>query len=87
MSQAFAMRTRRSTHETSRLVSMVMPCLNEAQTVGQCIDQAHAGCQSALRELASFRSIDQCSLIQGENEQEPLYEIIVADNATATVVG
>ena len=39
---------------------MVMPCLNEAQTVGQCIDQAHAGCQSALRELACFRSIDQC---------------------------
>ena len=68
--------------ESSLLVSIVLPCLNEARTVGLCIDQAHAGCQSALRELASFRSIDQCSLIQVENEQEPLYEIIVADNGS-----
>ncbi len=30
------------------LVSVVMPCLNEARTVAACIDQAHAGCQAAL---------------------------------------
>ncbi len=30
------------------LISVVMPCLNEARTVAACIDQAHAGCLAAL---------------------------------------
>ena len=33
---------------TTVLVSVVMPCLNEARTVAACIDQAHAGCRAAL---------------------------------------
>ena len=79
--QPIAKRADGMADESSPLVSIVMPCLNEARTVGQCIDQAHAGCQSAFRKIANFRSsIDQCSSIQAENERKPLYEIIVADN-------
>ena len=81
--QAISMRARPMADESSLLVSIVMPCLNEARTVGLCVDQAHAGCQSALRKLTSFRgSFDHCSSIHTEKELEPAYEIIVADNGS-----
>ena len=84
VTQAFAMRATRTADESSLLVSVVMPCLNEAQSVGLCIDQAHAGCQSALTKLARVRSsLDQCCSIHAEKELEPAYEIIVADNDSA----
>ena len=69
--------------ESSLLVSIVLPCLNEARTVGLCIDQAHAGCQSALKKLAIVpSSFGQCSSIHAGKEPETAYEIIVADNGS-----
>ncbi len=57
---------------TDVLVSVVMPCLNEAQTLAECIEQAHAGCRAAI---ASHRS--------GADVTDKLkYEIIVADNGS-----
>ena len=79
--QSIATRARPMPDESSLLVSIVMPCLNEARTVGLCIDQAHAGCQSALKIHSYFRrSVGQSSSIQAEKELEPAYEIIIADN-------
>ena len=79
--QAISKRGRPMADESSLLVSTVMPCLNEARTLGLCIDQAHAGCQSALKIHSYFRrSVGQSSSIQAEKELEPAYEIIVADN-------
>jgi glycosyltransferase involved in cell wall biosynthesis len=52
-----------------------MPCLNEARTVGQCIDQAHAGCRAALAARAE-RS-------ESQGDGKPLgYEILIADNGS-----
>ena len=34
----------------SVLVTVLMPCLNEARTLAACIEQAHAGCQAALAQ-------------------------------------
>ncbi len=43
---------------TTVLVSVVMPCLNEARTVAACIDQAHAGCRAALaKRIAKQESV------------------------------
>ena len=79
--QSIATRARPMPDESSLLVSIVMPCLNEARTLGLCIDQAHAGCQSALKIHSYFRrSVGQCSSIHAEKELEHAYEIIVADN-------
>ena len=36
----------------SVLVTVLMPCLNEARTLAACIEQAHAGCQAALAQRA-----------------------------------
>lgn len=57
------------------LVSVVMPCLNEARTLAACIEQAHAGCRSALakRNLSSGATGSAIS---------PSYEIIIADNGS-----
>src|SRR6056297_3304063 len=51
------------------LVSVVMPCLNEARTLAECVEQAHAGCKAAV---ASHRSGVEFS-------DELGYEIIIAD--------
>lgn len=57
------------------LVSVVMPCLNEARTLAACIEQAHAGCRSALamRNPSSETSGPAVG---------PRYEIIIADNGS-----
>lgn len=57
------------------LVSVVMPCLNEARALAACIEQAHAGCQSALasRNLSGDTA---GSLTRAD------YEIIIADNGS-----
>jgi glycosyltransferase involved in cell wall biosynthesis len=71
------------------LVSVVMPCLNEARTLASCIRRAHVGCQSALAK----RSVSsQCVSEKGGGEEgtssEPAsapaltYEIIIADNGS-----
>jgi hypothetical protein len=57
------------------LVTVVMPCLNEARTLAACIEQAHAGCRSALamRNLSGGATGSAIS---------PSYEIIIADNGS-----
>jgi len=54
------------------LVTVLMPCLNEARTLGQCIDQAHAGCQAALAQRAE----------PSESARRIGYEILIADNGS-----
>lgn len=63
----FVQRTTTSIVDCRFLISIVMPCLNEAKTLGGCIDQAHAGCLSAIRS---------------RDLPDTAYEIIVADNAS-----
>lgn len=57
------------------LVSVVMPCLNEARTLAACIGQAHAGCRSAL--ASRNLSCDG----PGSSAQKS-YEIIIANNGS-----
>ena len=79
--QDISNRERQMADESSLVVSIVLPCLNEARTVGACIDQAHAGCQTALANFDDFHgSLDQCTSTHAEKELELAYEIIVADN-------
>jgi hypothetical protein len=75
------------------LVTVLMPCLNEARTLAACIQQAHAGCQAALaRRLsspcpASGRGVEGEAVAamrdcQATNTQEHTYEILIADNGS-----
>ena len=64
-----------SESDTCVLVSVVMPCLNEARTLAACIGQAHAGCQSAL---ASRKLSDDTP---GSATQKS-YEIVIANNGS-----
>ncbi len=57
------------------LVTVVMPCLNEARTLAACIEQAHAGCRSAL--ASRNPSGDTAG-----SATQPSYEIIIADNGS-----
>lgn len=61
------------------LITVLMPCLNEARTLAACIQQAHAGCQAALakRNLSASASPEQ------SNSQAPTYEILIADNGSS----
>lgn len=68
---------RASTSECRILVSVVMPCLNEASTLTSCIQEARAGCESLL--LAKRADDDRIG--PGINpEPKRQFEIIVADN-------
>ncbi len=75
------------------LVTVLMPCLNEARTLAACIQQAHAGCQAAL----AARKINRNAKASGSNAellesyssesssdacQEFTYEILIADNGS-----
>ena len=74
------------------LVTVLMPCLNEARTLAACIQQAHAGCQAALarrssspsclregREERAGRVIDD---YQPAQSTRLTYEILIADNGS-----
>ncbi len=52
------------------LVSVVMPCLNEARTLGTCIEQAQEGCENAVNALHGAESFGK------------RFEIVVADNGS-----
>ena len=65
------------------LVSVVMPCLNEARTVDACIKQARDGCEaskSANTSRERNRSTHTAESIELCFESE--YEILVADNGS-----
>lgn len=56
------------------LVTVLMPCLNEARTLAACIDAAHQGAAAAV-----------AAAIPGGDQSEPTsggYEVIVADNGS-----
>lgn len=75
------------------LVTVLMPCLNEARTLAACIQQAHAGCQAALvarnvnhhaleasSGAASLQPKDDQSTTTSSHEYT--YEILIADNGS-----
>lgn len=72
------------------LVSVVMPCLNEARTLAVCLDRAHAGCRAALDGEGPDRDAAACD--PGDPGDRPNggcgpdgdwgYEIIIADNGS-----
>jgi glycosyltransferase involved in cell wall biosynthesis len=78
------------------LITVLMPCLNEARTLAACIQQAHAGCQAALASRnTSLRSASTTSAREvGEEscDAQPYgaqagssrltYEILIADNGS-----
>ena len=71
------------TEKAHLLVSVVMPCLNEARTVDACIKQALAGCEALKSTNTSRerkRSTHTAESIASGFESE--YEIIVADNGS-----
>lgn len=67
------------------LVTVLMPCLNEARTVGACIEAAHLGCQAALAALNPGRSAIAGSASEASSSilsQPYTYEIVIADNGS-----
>jgi glycosyltransferase involved in cell wall biosynthesis len=79
-------------HAPSVLVTVLMPCLNEARTLAACIQQAHAGCRSALAQRAhSLGSVlelgntdEEKTHVQPASNAAPglTYEILIADNGS-----
>jgi glycosyltransferase involved in cell wall biosynthesis len=79
-------------HAPSVLVTVLMPCLNEARTLAACIQQAHAGCRSALAQRAhSLVSVlelgntdEEKTHVQPASKASPglTYEILIADNGS-----
>lgn len=67
---------------TNILVTVLMPCLNEARTVACCIQQAHAGCQAALaaRNVGCKSSANGTGSYARSNPHA--YEILIADNGS-----
>ncbi len=66
------------------LVSVVMPCLNEARTVEACILQARAGCEVLKSANASReRILPSQSTDSTASDLECTYEIIIADNGSS----
>jgi glycosyltransferase involved in cell wall biosynthesis len=69
-----------------------MPCLNEARTLAACIEQAHAGCQSALaqRTHSPGNASDAGSTGRDATHSDAApgkapgltYEILIADNGS-----
>lgn len=70
------------------LVTVLMPCLNEARTLRACIDQAHAGCQAALEEQSRYSRRDSNSVeesgppLSSPRQARLTYEILIADNGS-----
>jgi glycosyltransferase involved in cell wall biosynthesis len=76
----------------SALVTVLMPCLNEARTLAACIQQAHAGCQAALAQRT--HAPGNISVPGSTDEEVPhsndarstahglTYEILIADNGS-----
>lgn len=80
---------KRNNDHSNVLVSVVMPCLNEARTLAACVQQAHAGCRAALssRERALLAPV--AGRVAGGEKPfagvvavNSTYEIIVADNGS-----
>ena len=65
------------------LVSVVMPCLNEARTVEACIKQARAGCEVLKSVKTSGERILSQSRESIASGFESAYEIIIADNGSS----
>lgn len=71
------------------LVTVLMPCLNEACTLAACIQQAHAGCRAALTSREATANAPP-RLRVGRDEragkvllhEHPTYEILIADNGS-----
>lgn len=76
----------------SVLVTVLMPCLNEARTLAACIEQAHAGCQAALAQRthspgnvahAGSMGRDATHSDAAPGKAPGLtYEILIADNGS-----
>jgi glycosyltransferase involved in cell wall biosynthesis len=67
------------------LVTVLMPCLNEARTVAACIEAAHLGCQAALAARNAGRSaIANSASASSSSILSPpyTYEIVIADNGS-----
>lgn len=64
------------------LVSVLMPCLNEARTVEACIKQACEGCEALISANASRKGIPTQSTGTTASDLEFAYEIIIADNGS-----
>jgi len=64
----------RRTAKPEWLVSVVMPCLDEARTLAACIEQAHSGCKAAIAEQIAQRA--------PRSADQQRYEIIIADNGS-----
>jgi glycosyltransferase involved in cell wall biosynthesis len=61
------------------LVTVLMPCLNEARTLAACIEQAHAGCHAALAQRAHHATPTPAA---SGIARELTYEILIADNGS-----
>jgi cellulose synthase/poly-beta-1,6-N-acetylglucosamine synthase-like glycosyltransferase len=61
------------------LVTVLMPCLNEARTLAACIEQAHAGCQAALAQRVHHATLTP---VASGIARELTYEILIADNGS-----
>lgn len=81
---------------TEILVSVVMPCLNEARTLAACIERATAGCEQAVAKRTVQRASKPVEKTKDPHERagkpilhpagpvlpEARYEIIIADNGS-----
>lgn len=67
-------------HSCNVLVTVLMPCLNEARTLAACIQQAHVGCRAALAKRNS-NGIAASDTTDGSS-QMLTYEILIADNGS-----
>lgn len=61
--------------QSSILLTVIMPCLNEARSLAACIEQAHAGCRTALEHQPTVAIQEDASALAH-------YEIVVADNGS-----
>jgi glycosyltransferase involved in cell wall biosynthesis len=76
----------------SVLVTVLMPCLNEARTLAACIEQAHAGCQAALAQRThspgNVSETGSTGRDATHSDAAPgkapgfTYEILIADNGS-----
>lgn len=74
------------------LITVLMPCLDEARTLAACVRQAHAGCQAALAHRTQTPRYTWGAAGTGEEETQPhpsvraasrlTYEILIADNGS-----
>lgn len=65
----------------SILITVLMPCLNEARTLETCIKAAHDGCRAALTRYNTKAGIE--SKDSDARSSDSSYEIIVADNGSS----